>query len=127
MLGKREILEPGANREGYWKSGDMIRQLQGAIDSFKIMHPQCTAVFIFDQSSNHCAYSDDALRAHNMNMNPGGKEKQKRMKDGVFKKDGVEIVQSMYYPSDYEDEDLHGQAKVCVYTLVISEMEALSL
>lgn len=31
-------------------------------------------VFIFDQSSNHCAFSDDALNAKRMNVKPGGKQ-----------------------------------------------------
>ncbi|KAG2220736.1 hypothetical protein INT45_007348 [Circinella minor] len=61
----------GTNREGYWTSKDMIKQLtEDAIPLFEILHPDAQAVFIFDQSSNHNAFPRDALLAHNMPKAP---------------------------------------------------------
>ncbi|KAG2210685.1 hypothetical protein INT45_003996 [Circinella minor] len=61
----------GTNREGYWTSKDMIKQLtENTIPLFEILHADAQAVFIFDQSSNHNAYPRDALLAHNMPKAP---------------------------------------------------------
>ena len=38
------------------------------------MHPDRVGVFIFDCSSAHEAYADDALMAHKMNRGPGGQQ-----------------------------------------------------
>src|ERR1700722_487369 len=45
------------------------------------MYPDGVGVFIFDCSSAHEAYADDALMAHKMNRGPGGK--QPKMHDTV--------------------------------------------
>ena len=37
-----------------------------------------TLVFIFDQSSGHTAYQEDALNAQRMNVSDGGKQLQQR-------------------------------------------------
>ena len=41
-----------------------------------------TLVVLFDQSSGHCAYANDALMAHKMNVSDGGK--QPFMRDTVW-------------------------------------------
>ena len=67
----RTYFYAGTNREGYWTSKDMLKQLtEDAIPLFEILHPDAQAVFIFDQSSNHNAYPRDALLAHNMSKAP---------------------------------------------------------
>ena len=44
----------GANNEGYWTSQDMVEQLkEQAIPIFEALHPNCQALFLFGQSSNH--------------------------------------------------------------------------
>lgn len=67
----RVIFYPGANHEGYWKSIHMQAQLSDVvIPLFKLLHPDKMGVFLFDQSSNHKAFPEDALVASKMNMNP---------------------------------------------------------
>jgi len=39
-------------------------------------HPQCTALFIFDQSSAHASLPPDALKAFEMNKSNGGKQRK---------------------------------------------------
>ncbi|RIA99523.1 hypothetical protein C1645_684789 [Glomus cerebriforme] len=51
-----------------------------AISIFEILHPGCTGVFCFDQSTNHNAIAGDALVATKMNLSPRGK--QPKMCDG---------------------------------------------
>lgn len=59
------------------------------------MHPNCQGLFIFDQSSNHGALPEDALRASTMNMGPAGK--QPKMRDGYFMRGVDRVVQSMQF------------------------------
>ena len=57
-------LKPGKNREGYWTSEHLLQQIeQKAIPIFEALYPNCIAVFAFDNSSNHAAFSQDALVA----------------------------------------------------------------
>ncbi|KAK9364884.1 hypothetical protein V1509DRAFT_451753 [Lipomyces kononenkoae] len=47
----------------------MVQQLAKAIDVFEKSHPDCTALFCFDQSSNHQALPPNAtvVRKHTLN------------------------------------------------------------
>ncbi|CAJ0644875.1 13085_t:CDS:1, partial [Entrophospora sp. SA101] len=59
------------------------------------LYPDCIAVFAFDNSSNHAAFSNDALVAKRMNLKPGGK--QPVMHDTYFGQN--KQPQSMVFPS----------------------------
>jgi hypothetical protein len=52
-----------------------------------------------ENSQGHSAYSEDALLAARMNVNPGGK--QAHMHDGWYTKDGHKVVQSMIFPGNH--------------------------
>ena len=57
----RTFFHAGTNRDGYWTSKDMVKQLKDdAIPLFEKLHPGCQALFLFDQSSNHNAYAPSA-------------------------------------------------------------------
>ena len=63
----RDYFYAGAGREGYWTHQEMLERLtEDAIPLFEELHPGCVAVFIFDQSSNHNAYANDALIVQRM-------------------------------------------------------------
>jgi hypothetical protein len=66
---------------------------------FEKLHPGCVAVFLFDNSTNHGAFSPDALNANKMNLNPGGK--QPALRNGWFTLDGSRVMQEMIYPSGH--------------------------
>lgn len=67
------IIEPQQNKDGTWKSVDFIEQLSAAVTDFEVTHePNCCGLFVYDNSRNHDAYPDDALRANLMNKTPGG-------------------------------------------------------
>ena len=70
----RAILEYGANKDGYWTSEKFMSNIQDAvaIASFKYPSDRYTICWLFDHSSCHKAFSDDALNVHNMNVKPGG-------------------------------------------------------
>ena len=44
------------------------------IAEFKYPSSDNDLVFLFDHSSGHCAYAEDALLAHKMNVSDGGKQ-----------------------------------------------------
>ncbi|GES98821.1 hypothetical protein PHYBLDRAFT_144584 [Rhizophagus clarus] len=90
------------------KSEHMLDQLvHQAIPIFEILHPGCTGVFCFDQSTNHNAMAGDALVATKMNLSPGGK--QPKMRDGWYINEyGEKCIQSMIFPDNHH---LKGQPK----------------
>lgn len=93
----RVIIMPGKNKDGWWKSDDMVDQLKKlAIPIFKALHPNCIGLFVFDQSSNHNAYSIDALLAKRMTLNTK-EDKVYCFKNGFFYMDGQFIEQPMYF------------------------------
>lgn len=89
-------LKPGANSEGYWKNSDLVDQVRNkAIPIFKILHPDCDGLFVFDNSQNHHAKAPDALSVTNMNLKNGGVN-QRLMRDGWYKDGNSErIAQKM--------------------------------
>ncbi len=61
----RELLEYGAEREGYWTSEKFMAQIERAalIAEHKYTPAMHTIVWLFDRSSCHKAYTPDALNA----------------------------------------------------------------
>ena len=90
------FLKPGANGDGYWKNCDLIAQVKDkAIPIFKLLHPDCDGLFIFDNSQNHHAKAPDALNANKMNLKNGGAN-QRLMRNGWYLvPDGTRVVQKM--------------------------------
>jgi len=49
----------------------LLEQIKSkAIPIFEVKFPNATAVFTFDNSTNHAAYAKDALVATRMNLGP---------------------------------------------------------
>lgn len=67
----RMLFYLGAKRAGYWTADDLVKQLkEQVIPLFEKLHPNCTGVFTFDQSSNHRTFASDALVASRMTLHP---------------------------------------------------------
>lgn len=60
----REIIHAGKNRDGWWTNEDLVKQLKKVIQIFEVLHPDCLALFAFDNSQNHNACAPDALVAN---------------------------------------------------------------
>ncbi|PKB97087.1 hypothetical protein RhiirA5_298178, partial [Rhizophagus irregularis] len=104
----RCYLKPGVNQDGYWTAEHLLEQIEyKAIPIFETLYPDCVAVFAFDNSSNHAAFSKDALVANRMNLNPGGK--QPVMRNTYFGPNNQ--LQSMVFPTTHNDEKLRGKPK----------------
>ncbi|PLW23521.1 hypothetical protein PCASD_12038 [Puccinia coronata f. sp. avenae] len=83
---------PGSNGDAWWDMEQLCHQISTkAIPIFETLHPNSQAVFIFDCSSAHGAFSKSALRVQNMNLNPG--------------------VQTFSYDSSHPSPDLAGKQK----------------
>ena len=72
----REIIYPGANGDAWWNTEQLLKQIKRAIQIFEAAHPDCVALFIFDQSSAHASLPPDALKAFEMNKSNGGKQRK---------------------------------------------------
>lgn len=92
----RVIILPGKSREGYWTGKHVVMQVMHlAIELFELIHPGCEGVFMFDNSSCHGLYADNALVARKLNAYPG--RKQHRRRTGWFERDGQRVEQSMVF------------------------------
>ena len=80
----RALLEYVADKDRYWNSERFMANVADAVAIAEFKYPSGTnaIVFIFDQSSCHKAYAEDALNASRMNVRPGGK--QPCMRDTVW-------------------------------------------
>ena len=72
----REIIYPGANGDAWWNTEQLLKQVKRAIQIFETAHPDCIALFIFNQSSAHTSLPPDALKAFEMNKSNGGKQQK---------------------------------------------------
>ena len=70
----RALLEYGAEREGYWTNEKFMANVADAaqIAEWKYPSDSHTIVFLFDHSSCHRAFADNALNVKRMNVKPGG-------------------------------------------------------
>ncbi|RPA97060.1 hypothetical protein L873DRAFT_1644646, partial [Choiromyces venosus 120613-1] len=60
---------------GYWEGGHLVKQVtELAIPIAQAVYPGYQFLFLFNNSSNHGAFVQDALLAQNMNLGPGGKQ-----------------------------------------------------
>ncbi|PKB99305.1 hypothetical protein RhiirA5_300295, partial [Rhizophagus irregularis] len=102
------FLKPGINQEGYWIAEHLLEQIEcKVIPIFEALYSDCVAVFAFDNSSNHAAFSKDALVASRMNLNLSGK--QPVMRNTYFGPNNQ--LQTMVFPITYHDEKLRGKPK----------------
>lgn len=115
----RKITYPGKGFDTWWDLPQLIDQIKIAIKVFEHTHINCTAIFVFDRSSAHEGFSEDALNVNNMNVNPGGK--QRKLRDTVIplsnpdpapgEEDTRDQIQQMTFPDDHPDPKLKGQPK----------------
>ena len=95
----RMFLEYGENKEGYWTSEKFMAQIQVAATIAEVKYPReegYRLVWIFDHSSCHGAYAEDALNAYKMNMKPGGK--QPAMRNTVWRGKEYSMVFNLGVP-----------------------------
>ncbi|KAG2216059.1 hypothetical protein INT45_012960 [Circinella minor] len=95
----RKTFCAGQNRDGYWQHGDLLEQLESdVIPLFEALHPGAKGVFIFDQSANHGAFSDDALVTSRMPLKPKPADEMKpyKFRDTTYIREGKSYEQTMY-------------------------------
>ena len=69
-------------RDGYFNNEMFIKQVEGALQTFKHKFPGVTGLFLFDNAPSHKKYPPDGLNAASMNVYSGGK--QPIMRDTVW-------------------------------------------
>src|SRR5216683_868183 len=78
----RCVIYPGMGTDTWWDHAQLLVQLDKAIEIFEEAHPNCVALFVFDQLSVHALLGPDALCAFDMNRSNGGK--QRKQKDTII-------------------------------------------
>jgi len=76
------VIYPGMGADAWWDHAQLLVQLDKAIKIFEEAHPNCIALFVFDQSSAHASLRPDALQAFDMNKSNRGK--QRKQKDTII-------------------------------------------
>jgi hypothetical protein len=74
----RCIIYPGMGADTWWDHTQLLVQVDKAIEIFDEAHPDCVALFVFDQSSAHALLGHDVLRAFEMNKSNGGSQRQQK-------------------------------------------------
>ena len=91
-----ELFEYGKNNGGYWDGAKLHQQVVNkALPIAEALYPGYSLLFLFDNATSHSVYIDNALRTGNMNKGPGGR--QPWLRNGWFKKDGIQIEHSMSF------------------------------
>ena len=90
----RVLLKYGAEGKGYWNSDKFIVQVEHVIKIVKVKYPRelYDVIWLFDHSSGHTAFADDALNVNRMNVRSGGA--QPKMRDTMW----MGRVQKMVLP-----------------------------
>src|SRR6266851_2282473 len=112
----RKVTYPGKGYDAWWDLPQLIEQVKITIKVFEYTHPDCIAIFIFDRSSAHEGFAENALNINNMNINPGGKQRKLR---NTFiphnnpdlapgKEDTWGQLQRMCFPNDHNDPKFCG-------------------
>lgn len=117
----RKIIYPGKGKDDWWDMKQLLVQLKDALDIFEYLHPGAVGVFVFDCSSAHEAFAENALNVNNMNVNPGGRG-QRKLRDTIIPFDNPApqnpsvpdtrgLPQSMVFPEDWPNKDEAGKPK----------------
>jgi hypothetical protein len=72
----RKIIYPEKGFDTWWDLPQLLQQIKHALAVFEHTHPDCVGIWVFDRSSAHEGYADNALNINSMNINPGGKQKK---------------------------------------------------
>ena len=115
----RKITYPRKGFDAWWDLAQLIEQLKHTIKVFEHTHPDLVAMFVFDRSSAHEGFAENALNVNNMNVGHG--KKQRKLRDTVIplcnpepkpgEEDMRSRVQKMCFPNDHPNLELRGQAK----------------
>jgi hypothetical protein len=115
----QKIIYPGKGSDNWWNLKQLIEQIKITIPIFKITHPNRIGIFVFDRSSAHEGFAEDALNINHMNIKPCGK--QRKLQNTVIplsnldpapgEEDTHGKVQYMCYPNDHDDPTLQGKPK----------------
>ena len=67
-LESSRIMEPGKNKDGYWRCRDLVQQLEEDIPKISAKNPNTIQIYQFDNSGNHQVYAPDALVQSRLNL-----------------------------------------------------------
>ncbi len=68
----------GRNREGYWCARHMLRHIDEFLDVLEYVFPDFQNLLVFDNSSGHGAFAEDALLSQRASKGWGGRQPKMR-------------------------------------------------
>jgi hypothetical protein len=72
------IIYLGMGADAWWDHTQLLMQVDKAIEIFDEAHPDCVALFVFNQSSAHASLRHNVLCAFEMNKSNGGGQRQQK-------------------------------------------------
>jgi len=64
-------IEPGKNKDGYWRNRDLVLQLEEDLPKIKAKYPNKIPLLQFDNSGNHGVFAPDALIQRRLKLSDG--------------------------------------------------------
>jgi len=115
----QKIIYPGKGFDEWWNLPQLVKQLKHTIKVFGHTQLDSVVIFVFDRSSAHEGFVEDALNVNNMNMGHGGKQRKLHNKvvppsnpEGAPSKEGTcGWVQKICFPDDHPNLALRGKVK----------------
>ena len=75
------IINPGVNKDGYFTNEDLADQTNRMMQIFDILHPGCTGLMAFDNSSNHHAMAKNVVSQADSTQSVHSGDETQRMPD----------------------------------------------
>src|SRR5260221_12648784 len=103
----QKITYPGKGFDAWWDLAQLINQVKHTITIFEHTHPDYVAIFVFDRSSAHEGFAENALNVNNMNVGHG--KKQRKLCNTVIPLSNPEPAPG--------EEDTRGQVQIVLLQL----------
>ena len=88
----QKITYPRKGFDSWWDLSQLVKQVKDTVTIFNYTHLNTTRVFVFNRSSAHEGYAEDALNINNMNINPG--RKQRKLRDTIIPCNNLDLAPS---------------------------------
>ena len=105
---ERIMFKAGTNRDGWFSTDDLLKQVENVIDIFKAKTNNfATGLFMFNSAPSHQKWAPDALTARKMPKNPHatwtGTKGGPKMQNGWYMKGTDKISQEFYFPDNHPE------------------------
>jgi hypothetical protein len=112
----------GRNREGYWCARHMLRHIDEFLDVLEHVFPDFQNLLVFDNSSGHGAFAEDALLSQRASKGWGGRQPKMRDTKWVDSSGNIHL-QSCVFTEEDRVTFPNGPVSKCSQRLQVGEKE----